>query len=755
MKTSFLKLLPLVFVLTACPPKPVPDFTISLSPVFLNLKLEVSDTVKVSVIRSGGFDGAITLNLVGDTTKLDTNPVTIPASSSEGTLEIVAHDGAKIGTSFPSIRAVSGDLTHSETLALKVEVPTASVSGVLVKNNAGSKFVPQGIGMVRLEVTGNNLNRVTSAKLGDSSLSISPGQTATSLAFDVNVAHGANLGTRDLILTTGGGSIIERAALTITAITAAPNGIDSSGIGTTDRPYRSLSKALSTAASGDLVNIKNGTYNTSSGEIWSTTPNVPMGVNLQGESPKGVILEGLATANCLNFSGDASVSSLTCKGFANGFLANQGKLVLTDVRAENNVDGLVVSGNADVKLSGVSSEFLNNTGSGISLMGTATLELQDGLIHNNTQAGVIASQSSSVKLNGTEVYANQLGIAGTLAAHLSLSNTKIHDNTTQAIQVVDNAVLDLKNNQVFANTQYGLRFTGKELTVRNSSFHDNSAGGAYVNGHPSKIDFGNSSEQGNNSFTNNNGAGVQLTDARADSPNLLDPIFTISATTLNGISPNANVYVGPYATFNGSFSILGKNNTIQVFAPQGTIPTLSINPSSKSVTAGDAASSFSSDVQNSTAGVNWSISPSVGAGSISPTLGATTLYTPPAAASSPITLTLTASLEGTAITASSTITVAPNTGRLQVNISGLPPNKLGDVTVSGPNGNIKLGKSSLLDLLTPGTYVVTANAVTIVGGIPRIFESTITGSPVLVSAGSTSSVDVSYDVTQTCNPVCQ
>jgi hypothetical protein len=195
MKAGLLTLL-LGFVLTACPTPPVPDFTISLTPPLLNLKLETPDTVKVSVNRSGGFGGAVTLSLVGDTTKLESKAVTIPASSSEGTLEIVAHDGAKIGTSFPVIRAVSGELTRNETLALKLEVPVASVSGVVLKDNAGSKLVPQGIGHLFVTVNGSNLERVTAAKLGDSSLSILPGQTPASLSFNVSVTHGAPIGAR-------------------------------------------------------------------------------------------------------------------------------------------------------------------------------------------------------------------------------------------------------------------------------------------------------------------------------------------------------------------------------------------------------------------------------------------------------------------------------------------------------------------------------------------------------------------------------
>ena len=750
-------LLWLIPVLTACPvdPPPTPDFSITLTPPALHLKLEELGSVQVQINRSNSFDGAVTLSLTGDTTKLSTNSVIVNASSNQGTLEITGHDGAKIGTSFLVVSAVSGKLSHTENLALKLDVPIATVNAVTINNNAGSKFVPQGIGNLKLEVMGSSLDRVTAAKLGDSSVTILPGQSATNLAFNLVVGHGAVLGARDLILTTAGGSILERAALTVTAISAAPSGNDTSGSGSSDRPFRSFTRALSAASSGDTVRLANGTYTTLSGEIWAsmTKPNVPAGVQILGESPKGVVLDGTSPTfttltTCLVFAGDASVSSVTFKNFSQAMLANQGLIRLTDVRSEADGDGLIATGTSQVKLNGSSSEFFGNTRSGIKVAGTATLEVQGGSSHDNTQNGVLVTEKGNVTLIGLEIYANQLGILADTDTQLSLNDLKIHNNLEHGIKALQNSRLALNGVELFANTKRGLWFGGSQLTVRNTVVHDNLDVGALVEGQPTSVDFGNSSQLGNNTFQRN--AGNQVLDARADSPNLLDPIFTFSGTSFNATTPNPDVYVGvlsnaPY------FSISGKNNTIQVFAAAGVTPSLSINPSSSGVTAGDIPSNFHAVVQNSSGAVNWTLTPTTGAGSISPDRGLTTLYTPPTLTSSPLTAILTATLEGSNLSATSTITIAPNAGRLQVNITGLPPTKAASVLVIGPNGySIHLSASRLLEDLSPGNYAITAQSIVIAPGV--ISEPIVGASPVGVLVGQTSSGDVEYSISQTCKP---
>ncbi|MWR36347.1 hypothetical protein GN073_08535, partial [Helicobacter pylori] len=95
-----------------------------------------------------------------------------------------------------------------------------------------------------------------------------------------------------------------------------------------------------------------------------------------------------------------------------------------------------------------------------------------------------------------------------------------------------------------------------------------------------------------------------------------------------------------------------------------------------------------------------------------------------------------------------TVSYRTNTGRLQVNVnglpSGLPPGSDEPITINGPSGSITLGSSQTLTGLAPGSYTVTAANVSKDGST---YAGTVTTSPVTVPAGATATVDVSYSTT--------
>ncbi len=97
---------------------------------------------------------------------------------------------------------------------------------------------------------------------------------------------------------------------------------------------------------------------------------------------------------------------------------------------------------------------------------------------------------------------------------------------------------------------------------------------------------------------------------------------------------------------------------VTVAAPP-PIPSLSLSPSTASASPGDAPISFTATVTNSSGTVNWSLSPASNAGSLSATSGSSVQYTPPASLSSQTSANLTASLSGTNLTSSVTITLNP------------------------------------------------------------------------------------------------
>lgn len=88
--------------------------------------------------------------------------------------------------------------------------------------------------------------------------------------------------------------------------------------------------------------------------------------------------------------------------------------------------------------------------------------------------------------------------------------------------------------------------------------------------------------------------------------------------------------------------------------PPNPVPSLTISPSSMNVNAGDAAITFSVAVQNSSESVTWTLS---GPGTVSPTSGSSTAYTPPEGVDSTQSATLTATLGTTGASATSPIAI--------------------------------------------------------------------------------------------------
>ncbi len=85
-------------------------------------------------------------------------------------------------------------------------------------------------------------------------------------------------------------------------------------------------------------------------------------------------------------------------------------------------------------------------------------------------------------------------------------------------------------------------------------------------------------------------------------------------------------------------------------------PSISISPVSRAFVAGDTGASFDALVQGSTGTVNWVLS---GPGNLSSSSGSSIIYTPPPSIATLGKATLTASVSGTALSASAEISVAP------------------------------------------------------------------------------------------------
>lgn len=545
-------LLPLLLIAGRCSDDP-PDFTFTLEPEVLELRLDEAATITVRLNRNRTFSAPVTVTLEGETSGLIVTPLTIEATQTQGTLTILAQDGATLGSSFPVVRARGGGVDKSETLTLRITVPTVEILDVSIDGNDTSRQVRQGVGQVSLTVTGRYLKRVTAVSLGDLQTQFSVASDAQSLRVTTTIPHGANLTAHPLIISTLGGDNTIADALIVTPVTAGPGGSDAAGRGTPDQPYRSLRQALGVWDSGSAIYLLNGSYSTASGEQWTDysglppdslpLSTLPAGVVISGESMDGVILEGnLGTSAGLVLGGEAQITRLTLRNFGRGLVAGSGAIRLEALTLTDNTEGMFLYNAAQVNASQV-------------------------VLSNNSVSGLSAYDEADIILNSVTAELNATGLHLYESASLRLSNSQVRANSDLGIKSEGASQLFLQSTEVFDNQPFGVVFGGNALVMRDSKIYQNTEGGAglYIEGTPQVVDLGTLSEAGNNQLYDN--TGVQLLDARADQDELNTVFITLRSTQLNGVLPEAGTYLAeenPY--FNDPFfTILGRNNGIRIY----------------------------------------------------------------------------------------------------------------------------------------------------------------------------------------------
>jgi hypothetical protein len=551
-KNLLIMLLLLLLVAGRCNDDP-PDFTFTLEPAVLELKLDEAASMTIRLNRSRSFRAPVTVTLEGETSGLTVTPLTIEATQTQGTLTILAQDDATLGTSFPVVRVQGGGVDKSETLTLRVAVPTVEILGVAIDGNGTSRQVRQGVGQVSLTVTGRYLKRVTTVSLGDLETQFSVGSDAQSLRVTTTIPHGATLLGHPLIISTPGGDTTVADVLFVTPVTAGATGSDAAGQGTPDQPYRSLRQALSVWEVGSTIYLLNGRYSTASGELWSEysglppdslpPSTLPAGVIISGESMDGVTLEGNQGISAgLVLGGNAQIANLTLKNFGRALVAGSGAISVENLTLMDNTEGMLLYGTTQVNASQV-------------------------VLSNSSVAGLSAYGEADISLDRVTAEVNATGLHLYESASLNLSNSHVRANNDLGIKSEGASQLFIQSTEIFDNQPFGVVFGGDVLVMRDSKIYQNTDGGAglYVEGTPQAVDLGTLSEAGNNQLYDN--TGVQLLDARADQAELNTVFITLRATRLNGALPEAGTYLAEEtAYFNDPFfTILGRNNGIRVY----------------------------------------------------------------------------------------------------------------------------------------------------------------------------------------------
>lgn len=323
------------------------------------------------------------------------------------------------------------------------------ISSYAISGYGNSTQVRQGGGGIEVVLQGQRLDTLTSAKLlGAFDFSISE-KTPTSAKLNGTVPHGLELGTRTLLVSSGVGEAAIAEAIEITKITAVKtpqlNPNDTTGLGTPNRPFLTLTRALSAASIGDTVLLGAGIY--SAGEVWSigsispVPPNVPSGITIEGQSSDrgAVLLQGPGAnsqANALSLGGSSTIRNLTISGFNSGVRLEVGTSAtrVGELRVENlalieNRIGLLVFSAERLELS--LSALANNSNQGVLARGVRFIGLSQSTWTGNGTAINLqnnSSASSSATLNQLSVGLSSADGIYVQDVGLDVSNTRSFQN---------------------------------------------------------------------------------------------------------------------------------------------------------------------------------------------------------------------------------------------------------------------------------------------------------------------------------------
>lgn len=369
-------------------------------------------------------------------------------------------------------------------------------------------LVRQGFGeaptssLVEVVALGSHLDGATSVSFGDARVVAAiVSATASSLTINATVKHGATPGEKILTVTAPSGVATLPSALTVTEIRSEASGNDSTGDGTTARPFRSLAKALSVAASGDTVRLGAGTFGVSTeaypqlstpDPLSPVTPNVPSGVTLVGAGPSSTVLQGFGSGSTTDdlrvalVLSSGSVAQLLVTGFRVGIVASGGSNAVSDVHlSSNTVAGLVAT--SDVALTNVESDTNDH---GVQLASGAGATLIGCHLHDNTTNGLRASTLGAVAVSGSTITANggsALFVSGVTGENGQLVASNLGDVTIRGSTLsgtpagggaqhglylnspLSETIVDISSSQILDQGAYAIFAVGwNALTVRGS-----------------------------------------------------------------------------------------------------------------------------------------------------------------------------------------------------------------------------------------------------------------------------------------------
>jgi hypothetical protein len=518
-------------------------------------------------------DAAGAASDVPASTNQDTSPAGIDAPMGSA-------DGNRTGADGGSIAGDGSSLTPPDLQPTKwdtgLSIPVATATAVADPTSArpGEE--------ITVKVSGVGLTSPDKFTLGGVAVTKAQVSDATDVAFTakLSVPHGITPAIVDLGFTTAGGQVLAPSVLQVTPITVSLTGLDTNR-GTSDSPFRTVTKALQTAGVGDSISVGEGTFK--DGETW---PALPDKLTLQGAGASKTSFVGTGNLS-VAFAGDATVKTLALSNFVSVKIDKPRTTVnLENMRfPEDTSNGLIVlqasatsstlnvSGKETVLGRGDATSVLFNLAAPYS-----TLTLKDGTYlggHNAVAtASIIEINTSKATIR---IAQSTLGDELTSKAVSVLSDQVSSDVTVEIDGATINGSLVLglreisppsllpvltvtNSNFAFKGGYDGITFGGKsatltgntftggkdqvvlragaQLTARSCNFSTYERYGINV-ASGANLDLGSASAVGGNTFTGSKASGIYgLYDGRTAVSTTSIPV---SGTSFNGVTPPAGV----------------------------------------------------------------------------------------------------------------------------------------------------------------------------------------------------------------------
>ncbi|MBI2840440.1 MAG: DUF1565 domain-containing protein [Acidobacteria bacterium] len=263
-------------------------------------------------------------------------------------------------------------------------------------------------------------------------------------------------------------------------------GSDTTGDGSSAKPYRSITKGLSVATSGKTVNVASGVYDTG---IETMPLTVPDGVTLQGAGATNTIIMGGG-----NSPGGHAAVILGNNTILNGFKIRNtaGFGVWMDQTASISsctidgagIDGVEVVGSANLTITG--STVTNSIYDGLWFQDSAQATVSSTTLQGNTYRGIAAYDTPGpISVTGNTLSGNGASGTGFTNGQVALayvSNTTISGNSLTstgyyaayngiyALGVSATTISGNSINMSHYNYGYGIRFTaGSNGTISGNS----------------------------------------------------------------------------------------------------------------------------------------------------------------------------------------------------------------------------------------------------------------------------------------------